>query len=248
MTTGAESSVVHYGRTAIPYRIRRSARRKTVAVSVAAGEGVTLSAPLGTPVERLDRVVHAKATWIVERLRHVGQVEDRVPERELVSGESYLYLGRHYRLSVAVAAAAQPGPVRLERGWLRVELPRAAAGEHRAALIRRGLVGWYKRHAQARLPERVAAWHARLGVAMPAVLIREQSKRWGSCDDHGTLRINWRIIQAPLRLVDYVAVHELAHLVHRDHTRAYWALVGTAMPDYEARKEQLRILGPRLTW
>ena len=80
------------------------------------------------------------------------------------------------------------------------------------------------------------------------MLIREQAKRWASCDAAGALRFNWRIIQAPRRLVEYVVAHELVHLVHADHTAAFWARLGQAMPDYEGRKEALRKLGPQLWW
>ncbi len=78
--------------------------------------------------------------------------------------------------------------------------------------------------------------------------MKDQLKRWGSCDSRGRIRLNWRIIQAPMRLVDYVVVHELVHLLHKNHTKEYWALLGRVMPDYEKRREELRRIGPRLEW
>ena len=83
---------------------------------------------------------------------------------------------------------------------------------------------------------------------MPRVIVADQRKRWGSCSTRGTIRLNWRIIQAPLRLVDYIVVHELVHLVHRGHGKEYWRAVGTVMPDYERRRDELRRMGPRLAW
>ena len=83
---------------------------------------------------------------------------------------------------------------------------------------------------------------------MPRLIIADQQKRWGSCSTRGTIRLNWRIIQAPMRLVDYVVVHELVHLRHRGHGRDYWRAVGRVMPDYERRREDPRQLGSRLTW
>ncbi len=83
---------------------------------------------------------------------------------------------------------------------------------------------------------------------MPRVVISDQQKRWGSCDRSGTIRLNWRIIQAPMRLVDYVVVHELVHLRHRGHGRDYWQAVGRIMPDYERRREDLRQRGVGLAW
>ena len=130
--------------------------------------------------------------------------------REFVSGESVLYLGRHYRLKVH---GGETGAAKLRGGWLHVPAPR---GAERTEHVRTALVAWFRRHAAARLPERVAAWRAKAGVELPRVVISDQRKRWGSCDRNGTIRLNWRIIQAPMRLIDYVVVHELIHLRHRD--------------------------------
>jgi len=105
-------------------------------------------------------------------------------------------------------------------------------------------VAWFR----GRLPERVEAWHAKAGVPMPRVIVASQQKRWGSCDHSGTIRLNWRIIQAPMRLVDYVVVHELVHLRHRGHGRDYWQAVGRVMPDYERRRRDLRERGAFLVW
>ena len=81
---------------------------------------------------------------------------------------------------------------------------------------------------------------------MPKVTIREQQKRWASCDTAGVLRFNWRIIQTPMRLVDYVVAHELVHLVEKNHTKRFWSILGKVMPDYETRREELTRLGARL--
>ena len=241
-----ETSVVTYGKTEIPYRIHRSDRRTTVAVTVAAGQGVVLVAPTDASVRRLDRVVHAKARWIVDRLRHVGQVEGAEAAKEFLSGETFLYLGRSYRLKVE--PRVNPGPAKLDHGWLRVRIARDAREKERPAIVRAALEAWYIAHAQARLPERVELLAQQAGLSPRSVLVRNQSKRWGSCDAHGNLRLNWHIIQAPMRLVDYVLAHELAHLRHKDHTKGYWALVGKIMPDYDQRREDLRAIGPRLSW
>ena len=124
----------------------------------------------------------------------------------------------------------------------------APEGARQAAEVRQALISWLHRHATERLPERVAAWRAKAGVAMPRVVIADQRKRWGSCGRTGTLRLNWRIVQAPMRLVDYVVVHELVHLRHRGHDRDYWQALGRVMPDYERRREELRQCGAGLAW
>jgi predicted metal-dependent hydrolase len=231
---------VRFGTSEIAYRIRRSQRQKTAAIAVDPRNGVVVAAPKDTPMGRLDGIVRRKAAWILARLRAVGRLDGAPSPREFVSGESCLYLGRHYRLKVVRCTA---NSARLAGKWLRVE---AQASGTRG--IRRAVERWYRARAEDRLPERVALLAGRVGVSVPRVLVRDQPKRWGSCDARGGLRINWRIIQAPMRLVDYVLAHELAHLRERNHTRAFWSLIGKAIPDYDRRRDELKQLGPRLVW
>ncbi len=245
--SAAETSTVTWGGTHLQYAIRRSARRrKTVAVTVDPAGSVLVVAPEHLAVARLDAIVTRKAEWIARRLRRAEGHGPRAAPREFVSGESVLYLGRHYRLKVH---PNETGPARLRGGWLHVPAP---AGAPPAAHVRASLVSWFRRHAAERLPERVEAWRARAGVLAgvppPRVVVADQRKRWGSCDHRGTIRLNWRIVQAPMRLVDYVVVHELVHLRHRGHGRDYWQAVGRVMPDYERRREELRRCGVELAW
>ena len=241
--TMLEKSVVAWGNTRVPYTIRRSTRRrKTVTVTVDSGGCVLLAAPADFPTPELDAVVRRKAAWIEKQVRRVKSQSSPPGPREFVSGESVLYLGRHYRLKVCPHGG---GPARLRGRWLHVP---ANTSEDQPDQVRAALISWFRLQAEGRLPERVSAWHTKFGVPMPPVLVANQRKRWGSCDVRGTIRLNWRIVQAPMRLVDYVVVHELAHLRHRGHGRDYWQAVGRVMPDYDRRREELRDLGGRLIW
>jgi hypothetical protein len=96
------------------------------------------------------------------------------------------------------------------------------------------------------VPDRLAEVCQRARVDKPSIIICEQRKRWGSCDARGTLRINWRIVQAPIPLIEYVLAHELVHLAHRSHGPQFWATRGRMMPDYEERRRRLREMGPGL--
>ena len=236
-----ETSAVAWGGTLLPYAIRRSARRKKT-VTVDPVGGVVLLAPEHLGPDELDGIVSRKAEWIVQRLRQAKSHGPPPSPREFVSGESVLYLGRHYRLKVQPHAS---GEAKLRGGWLHVPAPEEA---RQSAQVRDAVIAWFRRHAARRLPERVVAWRAKADAQMPPVIVSNQQKRWGSCDRNGTIRLNWRIIQAPMRLVDYVVVHELVHLRHRGHGREYWQAVGRVMPDYERRREDLRRCGAGLAW
>ena len=151
--TAPETSAVTWGSRRLAYAIRRSPRRKkTVAVTVDPGGSILVVAPERLATDRLDAIVTRKAAWIVRRLRR-GESHGPLPApREFVSGESVLYLGRHYRLKVH---PDETGQAKLRGGWLHVP---ASAGAQRTAHVRATLVSWFRRHAVARLPERVEAW------------------------------------------------------------------------------------------
>ena len=243
MMATIERSEVRFGRTLIPYSIHWSPRRTTVSVMVAPGKGVLLAAPAGTPVERLDRLVRQKGRWIVERLQRSGA---QPSPREFVSGESFWYLGRQYRLRVRPVGA--PDRVRLEGRYFHVPVSHGPKGDDRAGAVREALVDWYRTHADPKLRERVSLWCRKLGVEEPKVIITSQQRRWASCSAAGIIRVNWRIVQAPLSLLDYVIGHELAHLRHHGHSRAFWRTLGAAMPDYEKRKAALAATGSQFEW
>jgi predicted metal-dependent hydrolase len=129
-----------------------------------------------------------------------------------------------------------------------LRIPPSLPEERRAAFVRAALLDWYKPRAGRRLEAQVKLWAGKLHLNEPDLLLVEPRKRWGSASISGTVRLNWRVIQAPLALVDYVVVHELLHLVHPNHTAEFWAAVGRVMPEYEDRKTRLRKLGPQLEW
>jgi len=243
--TAMERSEIRWGRTQIPYFIRRSGRRGTVSVAVEPSGQVVLTAPAAATVERLDRVVREKARWIVERARRRERLP-RAAVREFVSGETMLYLGRSYRLRVVQGAHA--AATRLERGWLVATVGRGLDSSQRARLVRASLVAWYRFRAEVQLRERAAKWAEKLGVRPGEILIRDPRARWGSCDLSRTLRFSWRIVQAPPAVGDYVVAHELVHLIHRGHPPQFWATLGRSIPDYERLRERLRELGPALVW
>ena len=238
-----ETSTVQFGNTEIDYAIVRCSR-KTVGVAVSPSGAVVISAPNAVEVARLDRVVLAKAAWIVGKLRQRAALAP-APEHEFVSGETFRYLGRQYRLRVVRSEQVQP--VAVDGNFIVVHVPTNTTAANSAACVRTALIAFYTRAAREIVASAVNAWAVKAGAAMPKVLVTNQAKRWGSCSK-GVIRINWRLMQAPKALIDYVLAHEVTHLAHDHHDAAFWSALGRIMPDYEARKAQLNTLGPELTW
>jgi hypothetical protein len=241
-----ERSEIQFGLTPIPYLIRRSDRRTTVALTIEDQGKLVVTAPREVTIDRLNAVVRRKAPWVVERIKRRSDAPPPPSDREFVTGETVLYLGRQYRLKVVESATERFD--RIWAGWYEVPIPRGLRGLARRHEVRRRLRGSLKQHADLYLPGRLADVAARLRVEKPSLIVREQRKRWGSCDAKGVLRINWRIVQAPIACIEYVLVHELAHLHHRNHDRQFWRAVSMWLPGYEEERDRLRKLGPQLEW
>jgi len=240
----SERGEFKFGDTIITYSvIRSSRRRKTIEVTVDPNEGVLVAAPVDTRVERIQELVARRAGWII---RQTSIDLPRPRRRELVSGESLPYLGRQARLFVERARVRQAS-VTFDHWALHVVAPFVADDEERRALVQRAVTRWYRARAVERLPPRAEHWSSLAGYGPARILIRDQRERWGSCGLDGTLRFNWRIVMAPPSLIDYVIVHELAHLRVRTHSPAFWAEVSRLIPDYLIRRARLKEIGSTLT-
>ena len=244
MTT-PERGVIPFGRSTIRYTVERRARRRTVTIAVDARDGVIVQAPHEITPDAIGAVVRRKAPWIMRRLADFAELPAPPAPKEFINGEGFLYLGRSYRLKCLQPPNCDGPAVKLYAGRLYVAFPPCMGPPEAGGHIREAIIAWYKARARKRLPERVALFAERLGGRPPPVYIRDQKKRWGSCSRDGDLRFNWRIIMAPLPLVDYVIAHEVCHLRLKNHSAAFWRLLRRLMPDYEQRRERLRTAGPQ---
>ena len=228
---------VRFGDATIEYEVRRSKRRKKTVQITVDGSGVHVAAPMTTPNSELHDIVRKRAPWI---LSHASQSTLEAAPKRFVSGETLPYLGRNVRIHVETANVLIPN-VRFDHWHFRVAVPETLSGEDRYQSIRRAAVRWYRDRAAERLAETVERWWPRLGRGeMSRVLIRDQRRRWGSCAHDGTLRFNWRAVMLKPALIEYVVVHELAHLTHRNHSTDFWNLVSKAIPDAKQRRLRLR--------
>lgn len=240
-----EHAIAVLGETELPYLLRRTGRRKTIALAIDADSGLVVTAPRRASRAEIDALVRRKRRWIEEKLRQVRDAALRYRPRAFADGEPCLYLGRRHRLQVVEGAAMA---TRILDGHLHAAIPSGLAPEMRRAAVREAMEAWYRERAGEMLPARVRAWHRHFTAEPPRVIVKDQRRRWGSCDARGTLRLNWRLVQAPLEQVDYVVVHELAHILHRGHQPDFWQAVGRAMPDYAQHRDALRRLEPALVW
>jgi hypothetical protein len=217
------------------FEVRRSARRRSVQITVDRGGELLISAPEICSTRTLESFVREKRFWIYTKLAEKEARAPSVPTKQYVSGEGFPYLGRSYRL---LLVDDQDVTVKLEHG--RFKMARSAAPDGHAHMVR-----WYTAHAQLWLASRVSRYRHRLGVEPAGLSVQDLGYRWGSCGKGGRLYFHWRAILLPPPIVEYVAVHELVHLVEPHHTPAFWMRVERAMPDFTTKRRWLTEHGRR---
>lgn len=213
------------------YQIIRSPKRKKLTITVERDRTIVVHAPEGTSAELVQQVVDSKRQWILEKVRHPQKYQDRrhPPGKEVVNGESAPYLGRDYRIEVTETVS---GAVEFSGLFL---VPAAHQAKRREVLR-----DWYVARAKETLLARVER-HARvIGVEYRTAKIVDNRYRWGSCTVNDTVNFNWRLIKAPMFVIDYVILHELAHLIESNHTSRFWSIVRANTPTMEKAKSWLK--------
>lgn len=235
MTSAAEIT----SRKGITAKVIRTSRRKTAQVRVDQGN-VSILVPDDLPESRIEQILTNKTKWIQGKLYLHGQASPSKP-KEYVSGESFSYLGRNYRLKVVRGTKSV---CKLVHGRLVVTLPSAG---NQPQNVQKALISWYRHHADLKITEKASRYAKLVGLEPKSVGVRDFKSRWGSCHKSGDILINWRIVMAPSSIVDYVIAHELCHLKFHDHSPRFWKELAKVIPDYLEYREWLRVNGISLT-
>jgi predicted metal-dependent hydrolase len=221
----------------LSYEIRRSAKRKKLTITVERDRRIVVHAPEGVSDEKIRQVVESKRQWIYEKIGHPQKYQGlpHPPGKELVSGESALYLGRLYRIEVVKDRLAT---VRFVQRFL---IPENMIGQRVEALRE-----WYITKAKEKIVPRVTMHARSLGVDIAGVKIVDNRYRWGSCTINDYISLNWRLIKAPMFVIDYIIIHELAHLIETNHTPKFWNIIRAKVSTMEKAKVWLKENGQLL--
>lgn len=210
-------------------------KRKTVAIIVQRDGKVIVRAPLKASERQIRQFVESKTGWIAEKKI---QMQEQAPalQKKFTAGERFPYLGQEYALSVVAGPRAG---LRFEAGF--------SLNQNSQPEAARLFEKWYKAAARKILTERARLYAQKFGLKYQKIRISSARTRWGSCSSRGTLSFTWRLVMAPLEVVDYVVVHELAHLRVHNHSAAFWAEVTKMMPDFKRQRDWLKKNGRFLT-
>lgn len=233
-----------FGNKEITYNVVESRKRKHLNIAVSDGE-VTLTIPFATQPEVYEPLLRTKASWILKQLADYDELELSNRELQFRSGEKLPYLGRYYRLYVTRSNVFS-STLHFSKGRFEATVPKELSVAEQRDQLFPLYTQWIQEKGQSFAEKRIKRFVQRLGQAPNGIAVRHMEKRWGSCTPQQKILLNWRIFLAPVTMVDYVLAHEVAHLKEMNHTHAYWETLRMLIPDYEERKEWLRINGSQL--
>jgi len=225
---------VEYGKRRIDYELLYS-QRDSLTINVHPDLSVVVKAPAGKAPAEVAKRVKRKAPWIIRQLTFFDRFQPLPSDKDFVGGETHLYLGRQYRLKIVESSDET---VKLIGKCLKVFTKHKSDADWIRKLVRI----WFDLHAKAALERRLLGCMEtakRADIPHPPILYRYMKRRWGSCTKTDQITLNIELARAPVHCIDYVIMHELCHLKHKDHSSTFWKLLSKLMPDWEVRKKRL---------
>lgn len=222
---------IRYGSAVIDYDLSFQ-ERKNLTIKVYPDCSVKIIAPYDTTLQKIEKQIKKKASWIIKQQREFLSYHPLTPERIYISGETHLYLGRQYKLRIE---RDDKNDIKLFRGRINVLCKEKED-------VREVLNKWYRERAVIHFKEmldKTFPLFNKFKISKPGLQIRQMEKRWGSCTPNGKIILNPELIKAPKGSIEYVVIHELCHLIHHNHNKAFYDLQESLMPDWKIWKERL---------
>lgn len=236
-----KDNCINYSDLQIPFEIVHS-KRKTLSIVIAVGGKVTVKAPLRATKADVIRLLENKGDWIYNAYK-----KQAIRQRkgiEVKEGAIIPFLDRTFRLHVVfnpsryaadISVVEQVLYLQELEDLLVVETPLTDP-----SFIIECLESWYKKNARDIISKRVEQYAKAMGVTYGRISIRSQKSRWGSCSSAGNLNFNWHLVMMPMKVLDYVVIHELAHRIEMNHSKQFWEIVSNVCPEYKLRKLWLK--------
>jgi predicted metal-dependent hydrolase len=226
----------------IEYQLLPGSLRKTTDIVIERDGRVTVRPPTEFTPEQVDAVVESKRLWIYRNLAEWKDLNTSAVVREWVNGETFLYLGCTYRLSLVTNPDCA---LKLKDGHFCLD--RAVIEQGGVIAAKQAFADYFTEKGQQRFHDRVSYFAPKVGVQPTGIKVKDMGYRWASCGINGWLNFHWKCMMAPPKVIDYIVVHELCHFHLRNHSDAFWNEVDKILPDYHERKNWLRKKGASLT-
>lgn len=231
--------------TTVSYTIEERPRRRHPAIQIDQAKRLKVLVPPGFSRNRVEPLLVEKMDWILKHLRESSRQGSSL-SKNFVDGEQFFYQGQPLRIRVDRDGAKSPSATVFEHE-LRVVVP-VLTKAHESILVRNLVERWYIAESHRILPKRIEHYVPIVGSRPRGIKIFEYKSRWGYCREDGLIALDWRIVQAPVPVMDYVVVHELTHLRFLHHQKPFWDALKQVLPDFEESKDWLRGHGSELKW
>lgn len=224
----------------IPYTLCRSPRRRTVTLAINESGKVKLSIPAGLAEAEAHKFIFEKRDWLLRKLQHIQTHQGFLSRRCYADGGTFHFLGREFPLRT-VATENRRLSVAFDGEAWQIHIPHQLEPQQKKDVLQKELAKWFREQAKEIFPGRIFHYGRIMGLDPKHIAVKTQRRSWGSCSTHRrSIHLNWQLVMAPVEVLDYVVVHELAHLMHPNHSRRFWRKVETFMPDYQERRKWLQ--------
>ena len=227
---------IKYGNKLITYEVHFTKRKKTIGISVTPEKEILVRAPKKTPKTEINKLVRKKAPWILKKLDYFGDFDVKQKDKKFVSGETHRYLGKQYKLKVV--STEGPSDVKLKKGQIIIENPRIENQFSTKTIL--GL--WYKERASTYIrdkSEEIYDSFKSYRIEKPKVSFKTMKKKWGMCSNDGEITLNYNLIKTPSKCIEYVLIHEYCHLIEHNHSKKFYKLLESHMPEWKKWKKRL---------
>jgi len=210
-------------------------KRKTQGIYLDAYGNIELRVPRNTTDQQIKDLLEAKWSWIIEKQAEMRERTKGFKEKTYEDEEEFMYLGKTYPIKVVIESDLSRPKVSFVEDYLEIVI-----SEQDPEVIKKALTRYYKQQCKALVEGRIRHYQPNFKMKPKSIKISSNKKHWGSCTSLRALTFNWKLAMAPLEVLDYVVIHEMCHMVHMNHDRSFWRLVGKYMPDYESKQAWLQ--------
>ena len=215
------------------YTLRHPSRVKRVTLKVEPPDQIIISAPKRTSKRTIESFIEENKSWIKDQLRKPNSKKNQVESKTQI-----MIFGRMYQKHF-LSDSSQPLGIYINHNSLILNFPHLKS-DHQQKKIDQELIIFLKKSARIYLQKQLSSYAKLMNVEYQALTLREQKTRWGSCSGQDRISLNWRLVHYPPSVINYVIVHELAHLIQRNHSRQFWQIVAQFDPDYSEHRSYLK--------
>jgi len=230
-----------YSGSTIRFEIRYK-NRTSIGITIDNYGNVEVQAPKGTPDERVLRLLEDKWDLIQQKLKEMNDRLQGPQEKVYEHGEAFLFLGTTYPIQIFQDQNIEQDYVLFEEDKLQIYVKQLEDERIKLALKR-----FYFQQCKALVEKSISSYQSHFKTKPLSIRISDSKTTWGTCDSKQRLTFNWRLAMAPREVIDYVVIHEMCHMVHLNHDRSFWRLVGKIMPDYKEKENWLSLSNWKMT-